>query len=49
MPTLSLIIRSSLLSVSAGFQTAFSATVSVAMIKSVNQVMKDAKAAVKSP
>jgi hypothetical protein len=34
--------------VSVGFQTAFSATVSVAMIQSVNQVMRDARAAVKA-
>jgi hypothetical protein len=34
--------------VSAGFQTAFSATVGVAMIKSVNRVMRDARAAVKA-
>jgi hypothetical protein len=34
--------------VSAGFQTTFSATVGVAMIKSVNQVMRDARVAVKA-
>jgi hypothetical protein len=34
--------------VSAGFQTTFSATIGVAMIKSVKWVMRDARAAVKA-